>query len=191
MIPFGHCHCGCGQRTKLATKGSTARGWVKGEPLPYLKGHRRPKSTQERLLAGREVTENGCWRWTGSLRNDRGYGAIYAPEFKERGVISTHRVAYMLLVGPIPEGLEIDHLCGERNCFNPAHLEAVTHAENVRRGRSGEVNSARESAKTHCKRGHPYDEANTYLAPGSPHRQCRTCRREVYNPRKRAKAVAA
>lgn len=85
----------------------------------------------------------------------------------ERKVV--HRIAYELLVGPIPDGLQLDHLCRVRNCVNPDHLEPVTGQENMRRGYFG--------TKTHCPNGHAYDEANTYIFSNTRgrHRQCRTC----------------
>lgn len=86
-----------------------------------------------------------------------------------------HRFAYEDIVGPILEGLTIDHLCRVRHCVNPAHLEPVTHLENVRRGNGG----LNQLAKTHCPKGHPYDEENTYRLPSRPSgRYCRACRRE-------------
>jgi hypothetical protein len=82
-----------------------------------------------------------------------------------------HRLLYQLLVGPIPKGLQIDHLCRRRDCVNPQHLEVVSATENVRRA----DNHNRE--KTHCPQGHPFDEINTYRYPDG-RRQCHTCRRE-------------
>ena len=84
----------------------------------------------------------------------------------------SHRLAYELEIGPIPAGLEIDHLCRVRNCVNPAHLEPVTHAENIRRGTGPLAENAR---KTECVHGHPLEGANLYVRPGDGHRQCRAC----------------
>jgi hypothetical protein len=110
---------------------------------------------------------SGCWLWFAA--GDR-YGRI--------GDHAAHRVAYQALVGPIPVGLELDHrVCQTPRCCNPSHLEAVTHRENVRRGRMSEVNSARQRNKTHCPRGHAYDKANTIRKPDN-RRQCRACSRE-------------
>jgi hypothetical protein len=110
-------------------------------------------STAERFWAKVRKTD-GCWLWQGSLRS--GYGRF-------RGgagpLVTAHRYAYRLLVGPIPEGLVLDHLCRNGACVNPAHLEPVTQRENLRRGTGFNATNA---AKTHCPAGHPYSEANTY-----------------------------
>lgn len=113
---------------------------------------------------------DGCWLWRATL-DTAGYGRFRAAE--ARSMVSAHRRAYMRLVGPIPEGLVLDHLCRVRNCVNPAHLEPVTHEENCRRGE----NAQRD--KTHCPQGHPYDEANTYIYPSDGRRACRRCHREA------------
>lgn len=120
------------------------------------------------------AAENGCWQWTAG-KMSHGYGMIAVG----RTMKYAHRVAYELLVGPIPDGLTIDHLCRNRACVNPEHLEAVTIQENVRRG----------CTKTHCLRGHVYDEVNTYTSKVG-HRQCRVCARESdlrRRPRRRVK----
>lgn len=121
----------------------------------------------ERLMARTAVLADGCWAWRG-VRNSNGYGL-----FRIDGrSFPVHRAAYELLVGPIPSGLEIDHLCFRRDCVNPAHLEPVTHAENTRRGRHNQ-----NHGKPACHRGHPFDEANTYTdARGN--RACRRCQRD-------------
>lgn len=133
----------------------------------------------------------GCWVWTGTLSYE-GYGL---GSFDGRQV-RAHRQAYELIVGPIGDGLTLDHLCHtndpechlanacpHRRCVNPAHLEAVTVEENVRRGVIRRVPIER------CKRGHLYDEANTY-SPEPGVRRCRTCHKET-EQRRRDEAKAA
>lgn len=118
----------------------------------------------DRLICRVDVGED-CWEWQGALRN--GYGAIGAGN----RVLYTHRVVYEATVAPIPAGLVIDHLCRNRKCCNPDHLEVVTRGENVRRGdRVG-------LRVTACHRGHPYTPENTYTNPRG-YRSCRTCRRD-------------
>ena len=105
-----------------------------------------------------------CWEWTGPC-TEGGYGLIGAGG-RHSPLLRTHRVAYELMVGPIPEGLHIDHLCRNRRCCNPAHLEPVTQAENNRRAAANH---------THCPRGH---ELPPKTPPGVRRPQCRTCKRE-------------
>lgn len=121
-----------------------------------------------------------CWVWTAAMATG-GYGAFGVGRRK----VYAHRFAYELLVGPIPEGLEIDHLCRVRACVNPTHLEAVTHRENDIRGFGASGIHAR---KTHCFRGHPFDENNTYKRANGK-RVCRTCTLERQNKRRKAKST--
>ena len=110
---------------------------------------------------------SGCWLWTaGKLRG--GYGAFGAPG---GGMRQAHRYSYEQLVGPIPAGLTIDHLCRVRACVNPAHMEPVTRRDNTMRGESAPAANAR---KTHCPRGHSYSGENLYVSPRGE-RFCRTC----------------
>lgn len=117
---------------------------------------------------------DGCWLWTASKSLD-GYGYIDLPNPSTKKVFA-HRFAYEQLVGPIPDGYQIDHLCRVRNCVNPAHLEAVTPRVNVLRSSGVAANRARQS---HCKRGHELAGDNVYVQPSRPRsRRCMTCMRE-------------
>lgn len=121
---------------------------------------------------------SGCWEWT-ATRSTKGYGMI-GQGAPRSTLISAHRVAFELYVGPVPDGLQLDHLCRVRHCVNPAHLEPVSPRENTRRGLGvGGINAA----KTHCSRGHEYSEANTYLWPSGNRRGCRICIRMHENKR--------
>lgn len=111
----------------------------------------------------------GCWLWTGRT-NGAGYGLYF--HGPKGHLVLAHRRAFEALHGPIQD--ELDHLCKMRNCCNPAHLEDVTRRENVLRSNNM---GARNARKTHCDRGHPFDEANTFRL-GNGGRGCRTCRRE-------------
>ena len=128
---------------------------------------------------------SGCWLWTGSISED-GYG-----KFKmTQAAWAAHRVSYELFVGPIPEGLQIDHLCRVRCCVNPKHLEPVTLQENFRRGIGNAHGAAAASiariSKTHCLRGHEYVPDNVMIqADGA--RRCRTCDRKRAREYQRAK----
>jgi hypothetical protein len=114
-----------------------------------------------------------------------GYGALSEWIDGRTRMHYTHRVAYEAVNGPIPGGLVIDHLCRNRLCANPAHLEAVTHRVNLLRGIGV---AAKHAAKTACPRGHTYTEENTYRSKEGS-RVCRACGREKAEERRRARGV--
>lgn len=117
-----------------------------------------------------------CWIWTGG-RNPDGYGHICCGG----KMISAHRISYERNIGPIPEGLGLDHLCRVRNCMNPAHLEPVSHRENVLRG----VNPmAIQARRTHCIRGHEL-AGNNLKVDSRGKRRCMTCSKEYQRARVR------
>lgn len=135
-----------------------------------------------RFLSKFTVNDNGCWIWN-ACRDTKGYGRVSVD-----GVARlAHRVIYELLVGPIPEGLTLDHTCHNdatceggydcphRPCVNPDHLEPVTSRLNTLRGQGRAAKAAR---RTHCDKGHEYTPDNTYARPeGNGKRRCRSCER--------------
>src|SRR5580700_875106 len=148
-------------------KGAVKRGMC-GTHYQRWRLHGSPRrgapTPRERLLSRLIIDwDTGCWNWTGA-KGLNGYGL-----FSLNGrFVCTHRAAYMILAGPIPDGLELDHLCRNVACANPAHLEPVTHRENMRRGT--------KATQTHCIRDHEFTEDNTRIRPNGT-RACRECAR--------------
>lgn len=141
-----------------------------------------------RRIAERAVVdpETGCWVWPGARRAG-GYGHIGWQSKNVRSYQSTHRAMYEACVGPVPGGLDLDHLCRNRACCNPEHLEPVTRRENLLRG---VTITAERAARTHCPQGHPYDEGNTYRDRRN-RRSCRECGRIHSRAYWRARRAAA
>lgn len=131
----------------------------------------RIRPLAERLIEKRKIDSNGCWIWLGAIHKN-GYGSTTNGSRSAKEYV--HRLSYKLWKGEIPQGHELDHLCRNRSCFNPDHLEPVTRRINTLRGigpkKLGQINSG----KTHCKSGHPFDEANTRYRPTGG-RSCREC----------------
>lgn len=124
----------------------------------------------ERFLNKFKVDEtSGCWLWFGS-RNRKNYGVIKLE--RQRRNAMAHRFCYEALVGPIPEGMQLDHLCRTPNCVNPNHLEVVSNRENVLRG---STIPAAYAKRTSCKNGHPFIGDNFYIKNNA--RICRLCTR--------------
>ena len=123
---------------------------------------------------GDRADPGSCWLWEAALTSS-GYGKCKPSKGLRVHSWAAHRVAYMLLIGPIPNDRpHLDHLCRVRNCVNPGHLEPVTLVENLRRG---------WAQITQCPQGHPYDEINTFRKGNS--RACRTCHRDRERIRRR------
>ena len=129
-----------------------------------------------------------CIEWPGQINKD-GYGLWTQKRAGKVTRIMAHRLAYEALFGPIPEGLVIDHLCRNRACSQPWHLEPVTRGENVRRGIASQVMKERHQNRTECKRGHPLSGDNVRIkkdGKGIDFRECVTCRR-LTNRRSKAR----
>ena len=164
--------------SRMRTHGTVMAAALARKPWPY------------NMLLNMAPQPNGCIWYTGRI-DAQGYGSVTITGDRQRPV---HRAAYEYFVGPIPDGLHVDHLCHgwdadcpcgpaclHRRCINVDHLEPVTPQENAARGRGGSVNNPR-SAQTHCIRGHEFTEANTYRHGNRRH--CRTCKIEKQRERR-------
>lgn len=128
------------------------------------------KADIEAVKADCIIDENGCWVWTRSSRN--GYAQIYMSSLAK--TTKGHRLTYMLVKGDIPEGKVLDHLCRNKICVNPEHLEPVTTRENILRG---EGKTAIRARQTHCIHGHPLSGYNLYITSRG-YRLCMSCQIE-------------
>lgn len=163
-----------------------ARGWCgahyerwrqHGDPMVTYTPTRVRGTAEERFWAKVDAFGD-CWEWT-SGRDEKGYGKFRAASSQNH--MGAHVFSWKTLVGPIPDGLELDHLCRNPPCVNPDHLEPVTHAENVRRGVVAHVLRARAAKITHCPRGHAYAGENLVIDGNA--RKCRKCKNDGWNRR--------
>lgn len=167
------CECGCGEETRPILKTDSRKGWYRGNYYRFLFGHKGKLTTPVLRRFWTQVIVNpdtGCWEWVGG-HTASGYGYFNSPLSA-----SAHVFSYLTFNGPIPPGTEPDHVCRNRGCVNPDHLEAVTHQENVLRGVSVAATHAR---KTCCPKGHPYDRIVPNGHPGGQ-RRCSICYRESW-----------
>lgn len=173
-------------------KEAISRGWCRthytrwyetGDTALGVRAARRTNyritAPAERVLRRIHIAASGCWEYQGALTH--GYGMIRDSRAGKN--MMAHRAVWEHLRSSIPEGYQIDHLCRNKRCVNPDHLEPVTASENTRRGLAPVLGSIHNSSKTHCPQGHAYDEENTYRNNGR--RACRTCGR-AYMTRRRA-----
>jgi len=120
-IPYGYCHCGCGERTAIMQWDEPRLGYTKGAPRKFVAGHNRRCKLTYTINP-----DTGCWVWDGSV-NTSGYG-----QFRRNGKMTVaHRYFYEQLVGPVPDGLDLHHTCEIRNCVNPTHLVPLTTKEHL------------------------------------------------------------
>ncbi len=126
--PYGYCKCGCGRKTSIAKRTHARYRHVKGEPTHYIQGHRNKKW----YIVNEET---GCWEWQG-YKNALGYGHVRMDNQR----LYAHVLMYKTMVGEIPSGMYMDHLCRNPSCVNPDHLEPVTPELNVQRGLAAKLN---------------------------------------------------
>jgi hypothetical protein len=174
------CMCGCGLLAPIAKQNYHRLGISNGQPMRYVLHHKKPPrhgrgpspSPIEDRFWPKVQKSDGCWEWKAS-KNAAGYGRFSVRlSLDNWATVYAHRFAYTLVVGPIPEGLTLDHLCRNPGCVNPAHLEPVTMRENVMRGNSPIV---RQANQTHCIHGHEFAGDNVYIRKDNGARMCRAC----------------
>jgi hypothetical protein len=167
-IICAHCH-GPG----MAFTPDIARGYgiYCSRPCSNL-GHRQPISERLEKYTDKIDHPQGCWIWSGTI-NRGGYGNCYVNKDGYRTTMQASRAWFEHVNGPIPPGLELDHLCRNRVCVNPSHLEPVTGRENTLRS---EALTAKYARATHCKNGHPFTGDNLKIRSSSlNHRRCAKC----------------
>lgn len=167
------CRCDCGTERivpayRLGRGRSQSCGCAPHKRVPIL----------ERFFSYVQREPSGCWLWIGML-NNKGYGTFYVHEYGNKK--AAHIFSYEHFVGPVPEGLELDHLCRMTRCVNYEHLEPVTHKENMHRGV--------KASRAHCAEGHPFSGDNLIIDNGT--RRCRICRNRRKSDREKRKRQAA
>lgn len=182
-IPIGLCQCGCGGRTNLANLTNRRFGHIKGQPVRFIFHHQHGGalgSTTERFWKKVDKTDS-CWIWTAST--SKGHGRFVLQWKPTMVLVQAHRFAWEEINGKIPDGLVLDHLCRNRACVRPDHLEAVTNRENILRGMAPSILISKSGL---CTRGHVKSGDNlsirTYKS-GKTLNVCRAC--DTMNRRRR------
>lgn len=160
------CACACGRITEVSTRA------LRSGQTAHCGCSPRRKSAAQRFWGKVEFTSpTGCWLWS-AARSAGGYGVFRGAVGKN---VVAHRFSFEMLVGPVPPGLDLDHLCRNRACVNPRHLEPVTRSENLRRA----ARPVPRDLKPACKRGHTYTDGSFVLrrVNGGVSRRCLLCRR--------------
>lgn len=154
----------------------TVGKWGMAQENPH-RGNRRLDLLE--YLSNKILVGDDHWPWQGEI-GAQGYAKAYIYRDDRRVKAQAHRVVYELLVGPIPEGFVLDHVCEDTTCVRPAHMEPKTQRENLMR--STKTVNVINAAKTHCDNGHSFDEKNTYIDVWG-HRACRSCKRDWWRTR--------
>jgi hypothetical protein len=135
LIPLGLCQCGCGQTTSIARQTWRKWGWVRGQPLRYVKGHKPLRAIEDYYREEDRGYTTPCWIWTLFVNPKSGYGS----KTHNGRTMPAHVWVFELFRGRIPRRFQLDHLCRVRSCVNPDHLEPVTGAVNAQRGAAAKL----------------------------------------------------
>lgn len=162
-IPYGYCHCTCGRKTTVSQVNNRRHGWVKGVPKKYILGHSYTRTGPAYLPEDRGH-DTPCWIWQAG-KDSAGYGSVR----DGTRIRKAHAVYWERANGPVPNGMELHHLCRVPCCVNPDHLKPLTRAEH------GKTRVGLKPQKTICKHGHTGDDIS-YRKNGQIN--CRECSKE-------------